>query len=107
MQNFPQPAGRWQVSVDGGLQPKWSRDGRELYYLALDGMLMAVPLKLGALAEVGKARPLFQTRIEATTGFTWHQYDVAPDGRLLLNVPEAIIASPLTVIVGWSALVNR
>jgi hypothetical protein len=81
VQNFPTAAGRWQVSTNGGLQPKWRRDGRELFYLALDGTLMAVPVALNALPEVGKPQPLFQTRIEATTGFIWHQYDLAPDGQ--------------------------
>jgi Tol biopolymer transport system component len=106
VQNFPTPAGRWQVSVDGGLQPKWRGDGKELFYLAMDGMLMAVPLSLGVLAEVGKPEPLFQTRIEATTGFTWHQYDVSPDGRrFLVNTPE-ISTTALTVVVNWPALLK-
>ena len=80
-QNFSTPAGRWQVSTNGGLQPKWRRDGRELFYLALEGTLMAVPVALNALPEVGKPQPLFQTRIEATTGFIWHQYNLAPNGQ--------------------------
>ena len=68
VQNFPKPAGRWQVSTDGGLQPKWRSDGKELYYLGLDSRLMAAPVALGALAEVGKPAPLFATRVEPTTG---------------------------------------
>ncbi len=85
-----------QLSTEGGIQPKWRRDGRELFYLAA----------LGDLPEVGKPQRLFATRIEATTGSVWHQYDVTPDGwRFLLNVPDATRA-PLTVVVNWPALLK-
>ena len=56
-----------------------------------DVYLMAVPITLGALPEIGKAQPLFETNIESVTGFTWHQYDVSQDGqRFLVNTPEAV-----------------
>jgi Tol biopolymer transport system component len=106
LQHLRGATGRWQVSSEGGIQPKWRRDGRELFYLALDGTLMAVPLKLGDLPEIGKPQPLFQTDIEATTGFVWHQYDVTPDGqRFLVNAPQAAKGS-FTVVVNWPALLK-
>jgi hypothetical protein len=106
LQHLRGATGRWQVSAEGGIQPKWRRDGRELFYLALDGTLMAVPLKLGDLPEIGKPHPLFQTHIEATTGFVWHQYDVVPDGqRFLVNAPQASSGS-FTVVVNWPALLK-
>ena len=68
---------------------------------------MAAPVTLGALPEIGKAQPLFQTGIESVTGFTWHQYDVSRDGqRFLVNTPE-MVQSPVTVVLGWPALVGR
>jgi eukaryotic-like serine/threonine-protein kinase len=107
VQNFPKPAGRWQVSTDGGLQPKWRSDGKELYYLGLDSRLMAVPVALGALAEVGKPAPLFTTRVEPTTGLVWHQYDVTRDGqRFLINTPE-ITRSAVTIVLNWPALLKE
>ena len=107
VQNFPTPSGRWQVSASGGLQPKWRGDGKELFYLAADGRLMAVPVTLGSLVEIGQPQPLFQTRIEVSTGITWHQYDVTPDGqRFLVNTPE-IVTSPATVVLNWPALLKR
>jgi hypothetical protein len=107
VQNYPKPAGRWQVSTDGGLQPKWRSDGKELYYLGLDSRLMAVPVALGALAEVGKPAPLFTTRVEPTTGLVWHQYDVTRDGqRFLINTPE-IIRSAVTVVLNWPELLKQ
>jgi eukaryotic-like serine/threonine-protein kinase len=107
VQNFPTPAGRWQVSTNGGLQPKWRRDGKELFYLGMDSMLMSVPVTLGSLAEVGKPQPLFQTRVEPATGVIWHQYDLSPDGqRFLVNTPEAV-SSPVTVFLNWPAVLKQ
>jgi hypothetical protein len=107
VQNFPTPAGRWQVSTNGGLQPKWRRDGKELFYLGMDSMLMSVPVTLGSLAEVGKPQPLFQTRVEPATGVIWHQYDLTADGqRFLVNTPEAV-SSPVTVVLNWPALLKQ
>ena len=107
LQNFSNPSGRWPVSTDGGIQPKWRRDGKELFYLALDGTLMSVSVTLDALAEIGKPQPLFPTRMEATSGFTWHQYDVTPDGqRFLVNMPEAV-TSPLTLVINWPGLLKQ
>ena len=104
IQNYPVASGRWQVSTAGGVQPKWRPDGTELFYLSLDGRLMAVPVKLGALPEVGKPQPLFHTAAEAITGFTWHQFDVSRDGqRFLVNTP-AVSATPVTVVLDWPAL---
>jgi len=47
VQSFPDPnGGKWQITAQGGIEPKWRRDGRELYYLAFDGKLMSVPVKV-------------------------------------------------------------
>jgi Tol biopolymer transport system component len=107
IQDYPAPSGRWQVSTSGGIQPKWRRDGKELFYLSLDSRLMAVPVTLGALPEIGKPQPLFQTGIESITGFTWHQYDVTRDGQhFLINTPE-IVKPPVTVVLDWPALLGK
>jgi Tol biopolymer transport system component len=98
---------RWQVSAEGGFQPKWRGDGKEIFYVATDGMLTAVPLQLDELAEVGKPKPLFPTRIEGPVATSWHQYDVTPDGqRFLVNSPQAVTA-PVVVLVNWPASLAR
>ena len=48
LQPFPGPGGKLLISIAGGVQVRWREDGRELFYLALDGRLMAVPLQLGS-----------------------------------------------------------
>ena len=89
VQDFPAAIGTWPISTAGGDQPKWRRDGKELFYLALDGKLMAVPIKLGTTTiDPGVPVPLFQTRIEGAGGAAdiFHQYDVSADGqRFLVN----------------------
>jgi serine/threonine protein kinase len=100
-------AGKWLLSSNGGIQPKWRGDGKEIFYVATDGMLMAVPVQLGELAEIGKPQPLFQTHVEAITGSLWHQYDVTSDGqRFLVNTPQPF-ASTVTVVVNGPAALKQ
>lgn len=108
IQGFPAASGRWQVSTEGGLQPKWRPDGKELFYIAPNGFLMAVPLTLGAGVETAPATALFATSAETTTGSFWHQYDVAPDGnRFLVNTRTDGSAGALTIVTDWPALLKR
>jgi serine/threonine protein kinase/Tol biopolymer transport system component len=104
VQPFPGPGGRLQISSAGGAQPRWARDGRQVFYMAPDRKLMAVsfdPQKKSA----GKPRVLFQTRIVAPE-FALFQYDVAPDGRFLINSLPSNTSSPLTLLTGWNALLQ-
>ena len=104
VRQFPGPGPRIQISIGPGAQARWSRDGAQLFYIAADKKLMAVSFD----AESGRAgapRQLFQTRIIAASlvGF---QYDVAPDGRFLINsLPSS--SSPLTLLTGWAAALER
>jgi eukaryotic-like serine/threonine-protein kinase len=104
VQPFPGPGGRIQISSARGGQPRWSRDGRQIFYIQPDRKLMAVsfdPQKGAA----GAPRVLFQTRIVAPN-FALFQYDVSPDGRFLINSFPSNSSSPLTVLTGWTALVK-
>jgi Tol biopolymer transport system component len=93
--------GKWQISTAGGDKPRWRRDGRELYYIAPGGKLMAVPVKTGQAFEPGLASPLFDTK---ATGF--FPYDVAADGRFLIDATtdnQTAAATPVTVLLNWQA----
>jgi Tol biopolymer transport system component len=98
-------AGQWQVSTAGGAQPRWSRDGREVYWIAPDAKLMAAPITVsGNSVEPGTPVVLFQTRIflggleEPHRG----QYAIAPDGRFLINtVLDDAASPPITVVHNW------
>jgi serine/threonine protein kinase/Tol biopolymer transport system component len=109
--SFPIAGNRRQVSVGGGMQPRWRRDSSELFYLAPDQMLMAVPVtSKGGYFEAGRATPLFRTRLQPIgsqiTGFSAF-YDVTPDGqRFLINGPPADPGPPMTVVLNWTAGLN-
>jgi Tol biopolymer transport system component len=110
---FPEPSGKWQVSTTGGTQPRWRRDGHELFYLAPDNRLMAAPMRLASDAralDAGAPVALFPTRLArganilAAGSSSRAEYAVAPDGRFLMNVTEdAAVASPITIVQNWTA----
>lgn len=112
VQPFPQAGGKWQASSAGGTQVRWRRDGRELYYLAPDGRLMAVsvaPGPDGKTLNLGVPVPLFQTRLATGANVVpgRPQYAVAPDGRFLLNtIVDDTAPSPITVVVNWTQLLQ-
>jgi Tol biopolymer transport system component len=111
VQTFPDPnGGKWQISAEGGVQPKWRRDGRELYYLSLDGKMMSVPVSTGPAFTAGRPMVLFQTllTVNRRSPTRDRQYDVAPDGHFLMSVPAANAAYiPFTVMVNWDSLLGK
>ena len=77
--------GKWQISANGGGQPRWRGDGRELFYLSTDRKLMAVEVRLAGGVEAGAPRELFQTSAAGGPFFAG-VYDVTADGqRFLIN----------------------
>jgi Tol biopolymer transport system component len=107
LQAFPTPGRKRQVSTSGGAMPRWRADGRELFYVATNQFLTAVPVTNDATLELGIPLPLFRTRLVvqgseslglATT------YDVAPDGeRFLLRHPPVDPGPPITVVLNWAS----
>ena len=108
--SFPAPGGNWKISSAGGSEPRWRSDGKELFYLASDGKLMAATVNEGPPFEAGIATPLFQTRrrerISATDLFS---YDVSADGqRFLVNTDVGEVASsPLNLVLNRTADAKR
>jgi dipeptidyl aminopeptidase/acylaminoacyl peptidase len=101
VQPFPGPGPHIQISDVGGAQPRWSRDGTEIFYMAPDRTLMAVAFdsKTGAASAT---RAVFRTRI-LVPNLAGFQYDIAPDGRFLVNSFPVTDPSPLTLLAGWTA----
>jgi serine/threonine-protein kinase len=97
---FPGPAGRWQVSTDGGTQPLWAHSGREIFYRAADGALIAADVRAGATFEVGARRRLFSTTMfDGDADYT--TYDVTPDDRRFLFIRQAGGTRELVVVLNW------
>jgi eukaryotic-like serine/threonine-protein kinase len=101
----PAAGGQWQVSTAGGIMPKWRPDGKELYCLNPAGEMMAAPINVaGDALEPGAPVVLFPTHIVgggSDNQIGW-QYDVAPDGRFLINTELATAAAPVTLIQNWN-----
>ncbi len=112
VQPFPDAVGsKWQVSTAGGVAPRWRADGKELYFLAPDAKLMAVSVTAtGASFESGTPVALFPTRVidGGTVATSRPQYDVARDGRFLINQPVAdAAAAPITLILNWTPPIEK
>ena len=92
--------GKWLISNNGGHNPMWRQDGKQLYYIDLDGKLMAVSLAAGSEFEAGVPKTLFQ----ALPRGDFAAWAPSPDGkRFLFLVPETQEAAPLTVVLNWQA----
>jgi eukaryotic-like serine/threonine-protein kinase len=107
---FPGPGVPIPISTAGGVYARWSRDGSELYYLAPDATMMAVPIRqtpmtLSADAPVA----LFKTRRVGggvnVIGYG-HQYDVSSDGRFLINVEPESNPRPITLVMNWKPAIH-
>jgi serine/threonine protein kinase/Tol biopolymer transport system component len=103
---FPSANGTWQISTAGGVEPRWRSDGRELYFIALDQNLMAVPVTTGETIHTGVPVRLFETGMRGTlsTSYTRNQYVSTGDGQRFLIDHERrgrSAASSITVVVDW------
>jgi hypothetical protein len=108
VQPFPlSTGGKWPISNGGGSQPRWSHDGKELFYFTPDNTLMAVSVSAnGATFQPGVPKPLFRAPILGGTGggagVAW-RWDVTPDGqRFLMNTAlDEATGSPVTIMLNW------
>jgi serine/threonine protein kinase/Tol biopolymer transport system component len=103
LQPFPRPGTRLLVSTQGGGQPQWRPDGRELYYVASDGRLTAVALRLDArsgAAEAAAPTPLFSAALNTgRSPASRQEYVVAPDGTFLINRLVEEEGAPITLVL--------
>jgi len=113
VRTFPAAADKRQISVDGGTAPRWSRDGRELFFVGLDSSVRAVEVSTNGEFEVGVPRVLFRTdmrRSEVPGGNTADAW-FAGDGQRFFIVPNPAgpipPALPLTVVTDWTALLRN
>ena len=108
---FPSGEAKRQISTHGGLEPAWSGNGRELFYLAPDRSLMSVVVRGGPTFDAGPPARLFETRMSAVFNptYTRNQYVVSADAqRFLINqTSPAALPSPITVVVNWQAALKR
>ena len=108
VQDFPAGTQRTLVSTNGGMQPQWRGDGRELYYVQADGTLMQVAIRGGARFDAAAPTPLFKTAIPTMLNAYRMDYVPAADGqRFLMKVPVRDTAPSITVVLNWPSLLSK
>jgi len=109
VQPYPGPGGKWQISTEGGVEPLWNSNGRELFYRTGDKM-MAVGIDTRPSFSAGKPRLLFEGKYQPPP-FTSPNYDVTSDGQrfLMLKPSEAGEAAPtqINVVLNWFEELKR
>jgi len=101
VQPYAGPGAPVRVSPNGGLEPLWGREGRELYYVE-GNQMMSVPVRLGPTFEFAPPAQLFEHRYAR---MTIPSYDVGPDGRFLMIKPSGPPpgTAPISVVLNWQA----
>jgi serine/threonine protein kinase len=110
VRRFPVSDGKTLISVSGGSEPRWDGQGRELFYLAPDTRLMAVTVNLGTKVQIGSTATLFKTHTGRTRNFGFDMnYTVTRDGQrfLISTVPEGSSAASTTIVLNWTAALDR
>jgi serine/threonine protein kinase len=100
---------RRRISTNGGIVPNWSRDGKELFYVAGDGQLTSVAVKAnGTELEFSPPKALFKTRMMADAN-VFHEFDVSPDRQHFLvgTLIGESTAPPPSVILNWTAALKK
>ena len=110
VQSYPTGGGKWQISTEGGAQPMWSPDGKELFYKSGDRM-MAVAVALQPTFKAGVPRLLFQMPLPERTIGDPSRYAVSPDGqRFLVTTTDdggAAEDAPVHVMLNWRTAIGR
>ena len=109
VQPFPALGGKWQVSTGGGTQPRWRRDGTELFYLSGDKKIMAAAVRKGAGAfDAGVPRVLFAVEVGGAIGVGTDEFVPSADGqRFLVARTSEPSELPITVVLNWPASLKR
>jgi hypothetical protein len=106
VQPFPTGGKEDNISQRGGRAPRWGPDGRELFFLALDGMLMTVAVDAHTGSIAGIPQRLFQTGLHEPTN--QRPYAVARDGRFLVPTPrDALRRTPITIVLDWTTTLSK
>jgi hypothetical protein len=102
VQRFPSLGDKRIVSIGGGVEPMWRKDGKELFYLSPEYSVVSVSFAPGTPPVIGRPKPLFRAPVNTST--SRNHYAVTPDGqRFLINVEDqSSYLSPITVMVNWT-----
>lgn len=103
---YPKADGKWQISTDGGIEPVWSPDGRELFYREKSKM-MAVSIETSPSFKAGKPKMLFE-KMYYSYSYT-SSYDIHPDGNrfLMIEAEEEPDSNQISIVLNWDEELKR
>ncbi len=106
VQEFPDARTKWQISTNGGVEPYWRRDGKELFYRS-GRNIMGVPIQIGGTFAAGTPAPIVETRFAVTVARGL--YRPAPDGQrfLVLEPRAAQVDQPASVVLNWASALRQ
>jgi Tol biopolymer transport system component len=110
IKTFPEEQGKWQISTQGGISPRWAPDGRELYYINTVGKFMGVPIQHKPFFSPGKAKELFDVAQMNFPITPLTNFDVTPDGQKFLMVRNLSFRARDTafnIVTNWLAEVEN
>ena len=107
VQAYPGPGGRVAISVNGGTEPRWAPNGREIFYREGDRMMM-VPVEYTPALKAGQPKLLFEGRF-TRIGWATANYDVSRDGRrfLMIKGEDAVLPTELRLVTNWAEELRR
>jgi Tol biopolymer transport system component len=108
VQPLPSTGAKWLISRNGGVRPRWRRDGKELFYVTAEGKLAAVPIVAGETFQAGDPSELFDVSFSSGTANAY-PYAVSADGqRFLVITPEETASSAaISVVLNWAAALRN
>ena len=109
VQPLPSTGERWQISQSGGTQPRWRRDGRELFFISRDRKLMSVAIDVQPTFQAGAPVPLFDAKVPSVGAQYANDYTVSADGqRFLVNTRSGgRSVPPIKVLMPWQSSLRR
>jgi serine/threonine protein kinase len=112
VQSFPTPGGKWQISTEGGDQPQWRRDGKELFFLASNRKIMSVAVQGQGTFQPGIPQALFEAAVNMSgLSDSRSRYVFTADGQRALVIvnlgQEAGMSSPINVVLNWNAELKK
>lgn len=108
VQPFPSTGAKWLISRNGGVRPRWRRDGKELFYVTAERRLAAVPIVTGETFQAGDPSELFDVSF-ATNGVNPYPYAASADGQrfLVITPEETASSSAISVVLNWASALRN
>ena len=108
VQPVPATGAKWLISRNGGVRPRWRRDGKELFYITAESKLAAVPIVAGETFQAGDPSELFDVSF-SPAGVNPYPYAVSADGQrfLVITPEESASSAAISVVLNWASALRN